>query len=106
MPVASLRSLALYNLFNCLLNKVIKTTLFYLIKSNKIKAGDLINWCGHIAIIIGVDEENFYIAESLPYLGGVVAKIYPKKSVMNTFEYVVLMDKFYEKDGNYTAYWE
>jgi hypothetical protein len=76
-----------------------------LINSNTIKTGDLINFWGHIAIIIGIDEDNYYIAESLPYLGGVVAKKYPKDKVMNTFTYVVLMDSYYQEDGNYTAYW-
>ena len=31
--------------------------------------------------------------------------IYTKKELLNTFEYVVLMDKFYKKDGNYQNFW-
>ncbi|MDE5538877.1 MAG: C40 family peptidase, partial [Bacilli bacterium] len=76
-----------------------------LINSDKIKVGDLFNYWGHIAILIGMDKDNFYIAESLPHLGGVVAKKYSKKNVTSTFDYVVLMDEYYKKDGNYTEYW-
>ena len=77
-----------------------------IIDSGKIKTGDLFNFWGHIAILIGQDDENFYIAESLPHLGGVIAKKYPKKTVMNTFEFVVFMDVFYKEDGNLTDYWK
>lgn len=78
-----------------------------LLNSGKIKAGDLINWWGHIAMIIGIDKETdtYYIAESLSYIGGVRAMIYTRKELLNTFKYVVLMDKFYQKDGNYSIMW-
>lgn len=74
--------------------------------SGKIKTGDLFNFWGHIALIIGQDENNYYVAESLPHLGGVIAKTYPKKTVANTFEFVVFMDTFYKEDGNLQDYWE
>lgn len=74
--------------------------------SGKIKTGDLFNFWGHIALIIGQDEKNYYVAESLPHLGGVIAKTYPKSTVANTFEFVVFMDEFYKKDGNLTDYWK
>lgn len=74
--------------------------------SGEIKTGDLFNFWGHIALIIGQDEKNYYVAESLPHLGGVIARTYPKSTVANTFEFVVLMDKFYKKDGNLTDYWK
>ena len=79
-----------------------------LLNSGKVKTGDLINWWGHIAMIIGIDEDNdtYYIAESLSYIGGVRAMIYTKKELLNTFKFVVLMDDFYEKDGNYTKMWD
>lgn len=79
-----------------------------LLKSGKIKSGDLINWWGHIAMIIGIDEANdkYYIAESLSYINGVRAMIYTKKELLDTFKYVVLMDDFYKEDGNYTKMWE
>lgn len=72
---------------------------------DKIKAGDLLNWWGHIAMLIGVDNETYYVAESLSYIGGVRAMIYSKSELLNTFKYTVLMDKYYKEDGNYTKYW-
>ena len=76
-----------------------------LIASDKIKAGDLFNFWGHISIIIGVDDDNYYVAESLPDFGGVAAIKYPKSTVNRTFYYVVLMDDYYKEDGNYTKMW-
>ena len=78
-----------------------------LLDSGDVKVGDLINWWGHIAMIIGIDKENdkYYIAESLSYIGGVRAMIYSKKELIDTFEYVVLMDDYYKEEGNYTNMW-
>ena len=58
-------------------------------------------------MIIGIDEENdtYYIAESLSYIDGVRAMIYTRKELLNTFKYVVLMDNYYQKSGNYTKMW-
>lgn len=72
---------------------------------NKVKVGDLISYDGHIAIIIGIDKSNYYVAESLPNLGGAVAKLYNKDEITDTFDYFVLMDKYYETDGNLTNMW-
>lgn len=82
-----------------------RTLTYSLIKSGKIKPGDLFNYWGHISILVGEDENNYYIAESLNTLGGVVIKTYSKKKVMNTFKYVVLMDELYKEDGNLTDLW-
>ncbi len=76
-----------------------------LIKSGRIKVGDLFNFFGHISILVGQDENNYYIAESLNNFGGVVIKTYSKKNVANTFKYVVLMDVVYQGDGNLTDMW-
>lgn len=76
-----------------------------LIKSGKIRTGDLINYWGHIGIIIGIDDDNIYVAESLPNLGGLVAKKYQKTKIRNTFTHVVLMDEYYVNDGNLTNMW-
>lgn len=76
-----------------------------LIDSGAIKVGDLFNFWGHIAILIGQDEDNYYIAESLNNYNGLVVKTYSKKKVRNTFKYVVLMDSVYIDDGNLTDMW-
>ena len=79
-----------------------------LLDSGKIKVGDLFNYWGHISILIGINGDDLYIAESLPpkKFDGVTVKHYTKSNVMNTFDYVVLMDDFYKEDGNLTNYWE
>ncbi len=76
-----------------------------LIKSNKIKVGDLLNIWGHIAILVGIDDNNFYVAESLDIYGGVVIKTYSKDKITDTFPYVVLMDNYYKEDGKLTNMW-
>lgn len=76
-----------------------------LIYSGKIKPGDLFNFWGHIAIIAGIDDNNFYVAESLNTFKGLVLKTYPKKTVNRTFTHVVLMDDYYKEDGNLTYMW-
>ncbi len=75
------------------------------IESGVIKVGDLFNYWGHIAIIIGYDGQYYYVAESLPNFKGVEVKIYNAQEAVDTFRYVVLMDKFYKEDGNYSEYW-
>ena len=76
-----------------------------LIKSGKIKVGDLFNIWGHISILVGEDDKNYYIAESLDLYGGVVINTYPKNKVRDYFPYVVLMDELYKEDGKLTDLW-
>ena len=76
-----------------------------LINSEKIKVGDLFNFDGHISMLVGIDEDNFYVAESLNNLGGLVVMKYPKSTVNKTFHHVVLMDELYKEDGNLTNMW-
>jgi hypothetical protein len=81
------------------------STFPLLINSGRIKVGDLFNFWGHIAILIGEDDNNYYIAESLNTYDGLIVKTYSKKTVMNTFKYVVLMDSVYLSDGTLTNMW-
>lgn len=76
-----------------------------LINSGEIKVGDLMSLPGHIAILIGIDEDNYYVAESLNNLGGVKLVTYSKKKINQTFTHVVLMDELYKEDGNLTNMW-
>lgn len=78
--------------------------------SDKIKAGDLLGEVtvseGHSAIVVGVDEDNYYVAESLwEYPLGVNINTYSREELPKKFETVNLMDSYYKKDGNYTAMW-
>ena len=92
-------------------------------KSGKIKVGDLLSsggsQGGHIALIVGEDNEFYYVAESLwtPPNTAVVIIAYPKtkeiKKKYNTsyevindrYYWVMLMDSYYKKDGNLTNMW-
>ena len=77
--------------------------------SNEIKVGDLLHSeaaGGHIGIIVGIDENNYYVAQALWYdeIGVIITKI-KKDELHKTFPHVVLMDKYYKEDGNFTNMW-
>lgn len=78
-----------------------------LMNSGKVKAGDLIGLNGHMAILAGWDNKNYYIAESLNTTGGVVMTIVPKNQLVgkSIYKYIILMDNVYKEDGNYTTMW-
>lgn len=81
-----------------------------LMASGRVKAGDLIGKDGHIAIIIAINENYIYIAESL-YSGVIVAIKTPMGSLQTAFlyDYVMLMDEEYAKyngQGNYDSMWQ
>lgn len=76
-----------------------------LIRSGRIKVGDLFSAWWHISILVGMDDNYFYIAESLPTLDGVVISKYKKYQVHYWFTNVVLMDDYYNGDGNLTDLW-
>lgn len=76
-----------------------------IINSDKIKVGDLFNINGHIALLIGIDDNHYYVAESLNNYKGVVVKKYQKNKITNYFTHVVFMDSYYKEDGNITNMW-
>lgn len=78
-----------------------------LMNSGKVKAGDLIGLNGHMAILAGWDNKNYYIAESLNTTGGVVMTVVPKKDLVgkSIYKYIILMDEVYKEDGKYTTMW-
>lgn len=78
-----------------------------LMNSGRVKVGDLIGLYGHMAILAGWDDNNYYIAESLNNLGGVVMSTVPKNKLVNNsiYTFVILMDDVYREDGNYTTMW-
>ena len=88
-----------------------KSLTYSLSNSDTIKAGDLL-WKsaggGHIAIIVGIDDENYYVAEALwddyPEKG-VIINTYSKANFHNNYKYVILMDNYYKNDGNYSKLW-
>ncbi len=87
----------------------LKSLTTTLAKSNTIKVGDLLHSYaagGHIGIIVGIDDNYYYVAQALWYdeIGVVITK-YKKSSLPSSFPHVVLMDKYYKKDGNLTNMW-
>lgn len=83
-----------------------ETVTAELINSGKVKVGDLINWWGHIGIIIGIDEnQTYYVAESLDAYYGLVVKEYKKEEMPDSWTYIMLMDSVYKEDGNLTNMW-
>ena len=75
------------------------------LNSGKVKPGDIIAFSGHTTLIVGIDNDYFYVAESLASTGGVVVKTYSKQELINTFTYIHLMDSIYKDDGNLTMMW-
>lgn len=78
--------------------------------SNKIKAGDFLGEVssseGHSAIIVGIDKNYYYVAESLWHFPlGVNINKYKKENLYKNFETVNLMDSYYKKDGKYSNMW-
>ena len=78
-----------------------------LMASGKVKVGDLIGLNGHMAILAGWDNNNYYIAESLNTTRGVVITTVRKDKLVHNsiYRYIILMDDVYKKDGNYTNMW-
>ena len=76
-----------------------------MINSGLIKVGDLFNTSGHISMLVGLDDEHFYIAESLNHYGGVVVRKYKKTRIRGYFQRVILMDGLYKEDGKLTNMW-
>ncbi len=80
-----------------------------LMTSGKVKAGDIIAADGHIAMVLGIDDTYIYVAESTVNGRGVNVSTWTLRgSILNTnlLTYVILMDDYYKKDGNYKAMWE
>ena len=81
------------------------------VKSGKVKVGDLLSsggiQGGHIAMIVGEDNNYYYVAESLwtPPNVAVVIIPYSKKDLFKRYYYVMLMDSYYKEDGNLTKLW-
>ena len=79
-----------------------------LMSSGRVKAGDLIGHDGHIAILAGWDDNNYYIAESLNTTRGVQMTVVNKSKLVHNsiYKYIILMDNYYKEDGNYSVIWE
>lgn len=81
------------------------------LETGKIKVGDLLSGAsitgGHIAILAGIKDGHYYVAESLwhTYKNGVLMEEYTKDNFEEYFKWVVDMEEYYKEDGNLTDYW-
>lgn len=80
-----------------------------LLQSDRIKAGDLVGLVAHIGIVIGVEDDYIWIADTL--VSGLKVTRYKrnvesfKELGEDAFKYFILMDSEYLEDGNYTPMW-
>ena len=76
---------------------------------NDIKVGDLLHsddLGGHIGIIIGKDNNYFYVAQAIWYDdNSVTVTKFNFNELYEKFPNVVLMDNYYKKDGYLTNMW-
>ena len=77
-----------------------------LLQSGKVKAGDPIGYDGHIGIIIGIDDEHVYVADTLYHSKGLWATQYTYKELVNSdFTHIYDYTEIYKEEGNYTNMW-
>lgn len=77
-----------------------------LLKSGKVKAGDLIGYDGHIGIIIGIDDSHVYVADTLYHSKGLWATKYTYRGLVNShFTHIYDYTEIYKEEGNYTNMW-
>lgn len=75
------------------------------LSSGKVKVGDLVGIRGHAAIIVGIDDKHFYVAESNTQFNGVVLNTYTWPELMYNFTFIRMMDSVYKNDGKKTNMW-
>ena len=74
------------------------------LSEQKFKVGDLLSRYGHIGILIGIDNEKYYVAEALDY--DLHVNIYTEKELLDSdWLYFILLDNLYKEDGNLTSMW-
>ncbi len=86
-----------------------KTITDEIATNGTIKVGDLLHNernGGHIAIIVGIDKEYYYVAQAVWFdeVGVVITK-YKLDELDSEFPDVILMDKYYKNDGKLTNMW-
>lgn len=78
---------------------------YHTLSSGKVKVGDLVGIRGHAAIIVGIDNKHFYVAESNTQFKGVVLNTYTWSELMYNFTFIRMMDSVYKEDGKLTNMW-
>lgn len=69
-----------------------------------IKVGDLLSYDGHIGMLIGMDNNKYYIAEALDYDLHILTMT--KKDLLNSlWTYFINLDELYKSDGKLNNMW-
>ena len=85
---------------------IMKRINMELLQSGTVKAGDLVMYDGHIGIIIGIEDNAVYVADTLHHgYGTWVTKFTYRGLVYSDFSHIIDMSEQYKEDGNYTAMW-
>ncbi len=85
---------------------VSKPITMELLESKTVKAGDLIGLDGHIGIIIGVDDEHVYVADTLYYTKGTWVTEYTYRDLVNSsWTNIYDYTEIYGDEGNYSNMW-
>ena len=80
-----------------------------LLQSDRIKCGDLVGLAAHVGIVIGVEDDYIWIADTL--VTGLKVRKYERNVESfrqlgeDSWQYFMLMDDEYINDGNYTKMW-
>ena len=80
-----------------------------LLQSDRIKAGDLVGFASHVGIVIGVEDDYIWIADTL--VTGLKVTRYERNVESfdslgeDSFKYFMLMDSEYLNDGDYSPMW-
>lgn len=71
-----------------------------------IKTGDLVGLDGHVGMVIGKDDQKIYIGE-MYWVKDLQVRIFTYEEFLNDspWEYVMVMDEFYQADGNLSDSW-
>ena len=81
-----------------------KVYLYYL-NIEDVKPGDFVGQLGHIGMVIGMDGENIYIGESY-WTGDLHATSFTYQEFKRSkWSFVVLMDDYYQNQGNLEEMW-
>ncbi|MBQ6559754.1 MAG: Ig-like domain-containing protein [Erysipelotrichaceae bacterium] len=80
-----------------------------LLQSDRIRCGDLCGFTGHVGIVIGIEDDYIWIADTIR-TGTKVRRYERNVGSFNelgddAFTYFMLMDEEYLEDGNYTEMW-
>ena len=95
-----------YNTKDYTLLSLGKNVLLTELDFSQLKAGDFIEFPGHIGMIIGIDGDTIHIVQAFWDNDLEVITFTKDDLIKSEWEAVILMDEYYKSDGNYTTMWK